>query len=74
MSKQRKRMSSSQARRLRTLRANKSPEQIRADASKAGKASPNHFTSEKAAELNRKRWAAYRERKRLEALENNKGE
>lgn len=69
----RKRMSSAQAKRLRTLRANKGPEWVAANASKAGKASPTHFNSERAKEANRKRWAAYREAKAREA-QNNEGE
>lgn len=61
--KRKKRMSKWQAKRLRTLRANKSREQIVEDARKAGKASTTHFNSEKAREANRKRWEAYRARK-----------
>ena len=64
MTKQRKpRMSSAQAKRLRTLRANKSREQIIEDARKAGSMSSGKFDSEKGKQAIQKRWERYRAEK-----------
>lgn len=61
MTKQRKpRMSSAQAKRLRTLRATKSREQIIEDARKAGSMSSGKFDSNRAKAAVTKRWERYR--------------
>lgn len=60
MVKERKRrMASRDAKRLRTLRANKGYDQIIADLQKAGRASPTKFTSETSVAVNKARWAEY---------------
>lgn len=64
MSKQRKpRMSSAQAKRLRTLRATKSREKIIEDARKAGSMSSGKFDSDRAKAAIAKRWERYRANK-----------
>ena len=64
MSKQRKpRMSSAQAKRLRTLRATKPREKIIEDARKAGSMSSGKFDSDRAKEAINKRWERYRANK-----------
>ena len=64
MSNQRKpRMSSSQAKRLRTLRANKPREKIIEDARKAGSMSSGKFDSNKGRAAIAKRWERYRANK-----------
>lgn len=60
MAKERKRRSSYQLKRLKTLRAKKSPEEISEDARKAGLASGGHFTKESSQKANEVRWAKYR--------------
>ena len=73
MENQRKRrLSSRQAKRLRTLRANKSKEHISADARRAAKLSGGHFDTTTSLIANQKRWAAYRARKAAEQKENDK--
>lgn len=68
MEKERKpRRSSRQIKRLRTLRAKKSPEQISEDARKAAKLSGGHFDRQRSIDANKKRWAAYRAAKAAEA-------
>jgi hypothetical protein len=52
-------MSSAQAKRLRTLRANKPREKIIEDARKAGSMSSGKFDSEKAKLAIKKRWERY---------------
>lgn len=64
MSKQRKpRMSSAQAKRLRTLRATKPREKIIEDARKAGSMSSGKFDSDRASAAVNKRWERYRANK-----------
>lgn len=72
MEKQRKRrLTSRQAKRLRTLRANKSKAEISADASRAAKLSGGHFTSASSVAANRKRWDAWRAKKAAEQQKEN---
>ena len=64
MNKPRKpRMSSAQAKRLRTLRANKSREKIIEDARKAGSMSSGKFDSDRAKAAITKRWERYHAQK-----------
>ena len=73
MSNQRKpRMSSAQAKRLRTLRATKPREKIIEDARKAGSMSSGKFDSNKGRAAITKRWERYRAEKA--AAEAKKGE
>lgn len=75
MEKQRKkRISNRQAQRLRTLRANKTPEQISEDARRAGSLSNGQYDRERSIAANKKRWDAYRAKKAAEALKQQKGE
>lgn len=64
--KRKRRLSPTQAKRLRTLRERKSREQIIEDARKAGKQSGGHFSSESSKLANKKRWEAYRAAKEKE--------
>lgn len=67
MKKQRKRrLNSRQAKRLRTLRANKSKEDISADARRAAKMSSGKFNSTTSAMANYVRWSKYRAQKAAE--------
>jgi len=73
MTKERKqRLSPREAKRLRTLRRNKSRDQIREDARRAGSMAGTHFTSESSKKANDARWAAHRAAKEAEA--NKQGE
>lgn len=75
MNKERKRrLHPREAKRLRTLRRNKSREAIRADARRAGSMASTHFNSDSSKAANDKRWAAHRAAKAAEALEQQKGE
>jgi len=61
MSKERKqRIAPREAKRLRTLRRNKSREAIREDARRAGMMAGTHFTSDTSKAANDARWGAHR--------------
>jgi len=71
MARARKRnLSPRDAKRLKTLRENKSAAQISADARRAGKMSGGHFTSESSRKANAIRWERWRQEEIRRQAEN----